>query len=866
MTATGNPNPAQEIDRVHGAPRMLSPLVPRRGFVAWMARNRRSPAVMVTGPAGQGKTSAMLDWSRSEAARGTTVVWVTLDAEVSQREAFWAVVLHHIATAGCTVEQDLADAVREPPGSMAHVLPALILRQFSAERPEVVLVVDNGDLAADSPLADDLVRVTEQRSSLRVVFATRSAPGRTSIEERLADGLAVCPPDLLLFDRTEIAQLARAQGARVTDRRCDAIHAATGGWPLAVHAELADAHTAARIAGDATAGIGALLVDELRGESAFTSLLPLALAPSVDEYIARRLGASDDTLRLLDACAGRGLGTWEGAPSRRFRFQPVLRDALRHEFTTADRRAARLVYRTLAELLEKRDERLAAFSAAVSAGDWPRVVRFYRRRLSEAAVRSGPHSAAVQRIPSRAQRSFPTLMFAVAHDDLAMGQRVRALRGLESFVSLAESRAAPRGRRPGIDDAWLRCLTTLALRLLGRHDAAALAATRFMRTLERVDDPDAELDAAASMFLSQAAVTHMVTDRGSRAEAVLDEAGFDVLPSRPAIERARVLAMRALVTSQRGELRVSQDLLRQLDDVGLPRGYNTGCTTVPATIASARLEIEHGDSASADDMLERTGALGRTSEFWPLILECAVRARWLRSGPEPALAHLDAEMERGADRLPVSAHISSLLLTLRVDLLLAMGRLAEAQRAVSGSAHRRSRRSALARARIRLASGRAAEAAAIALDAARDVSDPARVAALSPVMAAAELREDAGSATAIAHAETVGEIARRHGVVSPVGLLTPADRERLLAVAPQLRERATRLASFGATSTEQVRLTDRERLVLSALVDGLSVEQTAAHLSVSVNTVKTQRRSLYRKLGAAGRNEAVEIGRRHLIL
>lgn len=58
-------------------------------------------------------------------------------------------------------------------------------------------------------------------------------------------------------------------------------------------------------------------------------------------------------------------------------------------------------------------------------------------------------------------------------------------------------------------------------------------------------------------------------------------------------------------------------------------------------------------------------------------------------------------------------------------------------------------------------------------------------------------------------------------------------------------------------TVELVRLSDRERAVLQALVDHGSNEKIAQALFVSVNTVKTQLRSIYGKLGVSSRREAV---------
>jgi LuxR family maltose regulon positive regulatory protein len=56
-------------------------------------------------------------------------------------------------------------------------------------------------------------------------------------------------------------------------------------------------------------------------------------------------------------------------------------------------------------------------------------------------------------------------------------------------------------------------------------------------------------------------------------------------------------------------------------------------------------------------------------------------------------------------------------------------------------------------------------------------------------------------------------------------------------------------------------LTAREQAVLALLTSGLSAREIGAELGVSRNTIKTHTKSLYRKLGATGRREAVARGR-----
>ena len=62
------------------------------------------------------------------------------------------------------------------------------------------------------------------------------------------------------------------------------------------------------------------------------------------------------------------------------------------------------------------------------------------------------------------------------------------------------------------------------------------------------------------------------------------------------------------------------------------------------------------------------------------------------------------------------------------------------------------------------------------------------------------------------------------------------------------------------------RLTAREIDILRKLATPQTLSQIASELYVSPNTVKTHTLSLYRKLGARSRSEAVMIGRQRLLI
>jgi DNA-binding NarL/FixJ family response regulator len=61
-------------------------------------------------------------------------------------------------------------------------------------------------------------------------------------------------------------------------------------------------------------------------------------------------------------------------------------------------------------------------------------------------------------------------------------------------------------------------------------------------------------------------------------------------------------------------------------------------------------------------------------------------------------------------------------------------------------------------------------------------------------------------------------------------------------------------------------LTERERAVLQLLISRLSLREIGRELHVSLNTVKSHTRAIYRKLDVSGRQQAVQRGRDLAIL
>jgi DNA-binding NarL/FixJ family response regulator len=141
----------------------------------------------------------------------------------------------------------------------------------------------------------------------------------------------------------------------------------------------------------------------------------------------------------------------------------------------------------------------------------------------------------------------------------------------------------------------------------------------------------------------------------------------------------------------------------------------------------------------------------------------------------------------------------------------------------------------------------------------RCVHEGARVLMLTAVTDRARLASciEAGAVGVVAKAQPLDELVSAiTDVIEQGTALTYAQRQQWLA---ELREHrsaeAQRLEPFE-------RLTDRERQVLAALLDGWSADRIAEEWVVSITTVRSQIRSILLKLGVNSQLQAVAQARR----
>ncbi|WP_091447825.1 helix-turn-helix transcriptional regulator [Actinokineospora iranica] len=282
--------------------------------------------------------------------------------------------------------------------------------------------------------------------------------------------------------------------------------------------------------------------------------------------------------------------------------------------------------------------------------------------------------------------------------------------------------------------------------------------------------------------------------------------------------------------------------------------------TVGGTIARGWDALDRYDEASLADCLATTGDGTRQLEVWPFVAALSFAHGLCFGDTALSLAQLGTLPLSHAPELVGQGTAFRVIRRAHVDLLIATGQATRALRLIKETDPKGSWLT-LPAARLRLLNG---EYEAVRAMAARTSwhettsRRDARPMLLLKAVAALRMGDDAEARKSLVLVRRV----RPPDEVLSLAALPPADRDEVIRLGelPLTDAAARRLARARPVfpdRVELVELTNREQVVLAELDAGLTIGEVARKLVVSVNTVRTQVKSAYRKLNASSREGAL---------
>jgi LuxR family maltose regulon positive regulatory protein len=830
---------------------------------------------LLSSPPGSGKTVLLSSWLRERPPQHP-VVWLTL--QEGARTSLWGPVL---AAAGGSLHPNASAELGEAaPGFLDHFADTL-----AGLAEPLVVVIDDLHNAPPATLAalDRLLHAPP--AQLRIVASSRLDPPLALHVLRLTGDLAELRAHDLAFREEEARELFANFGVDVSQSELKSVLDRTEGWA----AGLRLLALSLRARPDREAAFESLTIDErpvaeylaaevLATQTAETRafLIRTSIVTTLDGELANVLTGRTDGGRVLERLYRENVFL-ERLPARigTYRYHQLFRALLLAEarYELGDELAE--LHERLATLLAERGQPIAAVHHAVEAARWDLVSTLLADHWA-GALAAGPDNVSselIAALPRDYAGTSPVVGAFTALLRLVAGDARRATALLSGATK--DRDRVPKPARSGFD-ALTRYAAALAARARANFPRAAeLAATQIERApVESTSTIDE--DRRRALGLVTLGVAQLWTGSDAEAQASLEEAVVLARTTHNADAETDALAHLALVELGHGRLRRAARLARaalDLDDAGLP------AERPAALVAQTALALVHhawGDDDAAHAALTAAEAIGRkTGDVPGRVLVALANAELAAStggdAADDALLQLRAAQSRSAATKYALVNVQ--VAALEARLLAETARFDEAA-AVLASLDGEAR-VLVSAARLSLALGE--PAVALSTLGARRGGPPA--VEIEALVTEAVAHREAGSAlraersleTALAEAEP--EIVRRPFLDAGLPVrdllaehLRTTNTHRWLAT-ELVAALDGRVGQGGTTPAELLEpLSDREREVLRYLPTIMSNADIAAELFVSVNTVKTHVKSIYRKLGATRRQEAVRCARQLRLL
>lgn len=819
---------------------------------------------VLSAPAGYGKTATVAAWLGEGDDPGGSVRWVR--GERAAPDALWRSLMQEMAPFSRSAATLGVDPVRAAMRTAAGIVTGLTLVVDDYHQSTGV---ENDTAIAELSVASPQLRI--------VVIGRRTALLDGPLVSAKTRVLRVRSADLALTPE-DVGELVAALGVPPSDRLNAALEHSDG-WPLAVGAVLslgsddlyldtpagrfwADAPVAPAF--DPLANLAAFAENALEGigPEARRVMAAATLVEAISlSQIARMLGdgAAPATVgQLVD------VGLLVPASAAEYRCHPAVRaflQAVAVPTLGVDERGR--IRRDRAAEIEQ-DAPFSAFVLYCDVGDYASAEAVLARNFATIIDEVGVGIRVLREVPDDALLAHPTLAFALLF--LELPQTDVAAERIDHLVRLwarGLQQRLPQGAEtaPGPLHFPLLCQAMAAARFSdGSDESHALMRqieSRF--SLSQLDGVSGflpvydHLAASTALAASDLEGARRNLDRlRVRSERMGSDAGVRWLLA--------ALSGSAFADLLDGELYRCAETLAEFDELVERTGLAAPSVSwVGAEIARAHLSYETGDRAMFERAATALGSLGRRLEHWPLLLiaECA----WMRHTRTTCavLTQLRSGLAEPSEGRPADDGWSGYLPGFEIMLCSVLGDLPTAAELLE-SAPADSTQLQLERARFALFSGDDVRAMLTAQrTGAASMTKRQQIERLliSAVAAWSAARRD--DAFVLLH--EAADLLERCGVASALQNVPYRLLRELVIAAREAGVCDLVDAVDGvpepARAKRYERLTEMELRTLQTIAQHRSASGAAAELFVTEGTVKKHLASVYRKLNANGRDEAI---------
>ncbi|WP_443064755.1 LuxR C-terminal-related transcriptional regulator [Streptomyces sp. NBC_00588] len=834
----------------------------------------RTPLTMVNGAAGAGKTLLVADWA---AGLAQPPAWLTMEAEEERPGMFWAYFLHALRAWGSPISEQVGG-----PADANHVnrrVLSAIAEDLQARSPAVTVVLDECDRVTVPEVAEQLDFVLQHAGQgLRLVLVTRTEPMLSLHRYRAAGALTEIRNAELAFTPEEAAALLEGHGLSLPVGTARALVDRTRGWAAGLRLsalaaqQSPDPETYLKEFEASRSTVADFLLAEVlerQPEQTQDLLLRVSVLDRLCPDLVNALTGRTDAERILSELC-RGNAFVEQLGHSWYRLHPLFGEILRAHLRVRRPGLEPELHRRAARWLRRAGSLPETLSHGAAAGDWEFTAGALVDDLAIGQFFTGLRSDDLARLFSRMDpgATSPATDLVRAARELSQSDLGRGTAHLRH----AEARLATGRADPAAAQLCCALLEALAARLSG-------SPARAERAAESADEVQPEVPAhlldrhpeLPALLLTHLGSTRVWAGRFEDARVSLSRVADS--PGRAATLLAREESMGhlALIDYLNGWTgRAEHQALESVNGTEQCGPFGPGGSGIGRVVLAA-VAVDRNELARAEALLDE-------ADGPPASLHDPVTA----AGRAMVAARL--QLARGNTRAAVeaadpavAADVASPWADSHEMLVTSAAHLAEGRYESAAEVLRQLGDGqpvcAVEAARIQLAMGDAGAAIDLldSVPGAHPAAGPAvTVRAMLVRAQAADAAGDAAGArrlVALALHEARRERLRRP-FLDAGRWLRP-----LLVTAPLHQLAAGWLrpdsSSYGAPGgpggppwpivVEE--LSTREQDVLERLAQMMSTQEIAADLFVSVNTVKTHLKSLYRKLGVNRRSDAARRGR-----
>ena len=847
-----------------------------------LSKGTASTLTLVSAPPGFGKTTLLAEW----AARGRRlgpVCWVGVDEEDNARARMWQAIASAVAEGVPGLGELSGETGARTPLDTATLL---INRVAQHDTPVVLILDDVHSLDDRSTLGDIAHLIKHAPPQLRIVLSTRSDPPFPLDRYRLSGQLVEIRAAELAMTVDETQDMLGDVADELTDAEIEALCERTEGWAAAIRLaaiSLESTDDPHRFVADFAAddrAISDYLLNEVldqQPDDLRTFLLRTSLPDKLTADLAADLSGRADAGAVLADLARRNLFLHRhGRRAGTYRYHSLFRSFLQAELMRERPDEARELHGVVASWCVDRGTVTQRIRHAIGAEDWPLTAEVATDAWAELAFLEPPGTIRklVDTIPPQVRHSYQTLAVLEAIDHVQRGQRE------EGSARLSDAATA--------SDPSSESLLTVGRMALARIDGDMEALERRSRELLEQGTTSAASGQPARRALRTTALSHLGTSLLTRGEVDLAEAHLEEALELAVANDAHFaylnsVSQLALLQAVRGRLAHSAELGTEAVEFASRHGWGDLLQTIGANLALGWAHFHWDDLVSAEAYFEHAGLAARAAGDRSSRAVSALLLANCLAVDGPAGASKGLRVLRAAlgelNGTAVPAYLEGKFRAAVPNLLAERGDVAEAaallEQETGSFVELECLRAKLALADGNVEAARAATEAGIRLVGPKSCYSAWIELWLLDGLARRELRQRAEARASLEQALALAAPDHYRRVFLGVG---PAARVALV----ELVREGTAYRSFVAEliaafdqRAPQVSLTqpqlleplsDREKAILRYLPTMMSNVEIAAELYLSINTVKTHLRHVYRKLGVSRRRDAVERARQLSLL